>query len=298
MTTALKASGGRTDRTGGGTVPVIARTLLSPLGACGAGLLLLLLGIAGLGPWLWPYDHITQHQSAVLVPPSGRHWLGTSRLGEDVLAQCIRGLQKSMVIGLLVAVLSTGLAAVVGLTAGYCGRWIDRALMWGVDMLLILPSFLIVAVLSPALRERSWLYMVLVIAMFQWMLTARIIRARAASLRGREFVAAARYMGAPTGWIIRTHVVPHLVPLLVIDCTLHVGAAVLSEAGLSYFGFGIQTPDVSLGTLVAAGGGSALTYPWVFLAPVGLLVVTVTAVGLLGEALRRALDEGDTHGVR
>jgi peptide/nickel transport system permease protein len=267
----------------------------SPLAVCGAVLLTLLVGTACLGPWLWPHDHITQHRNAVLVPPTGEHWLGTSRLGEDVFAQCVRGLQKSLVIGLLVAVLSTLLAAVIGLTAGYAGRWVDRSLMWGVDMLLILPSFLVVAVLSPVLRERSWLWMVLVIALFQWMLTARIVRARAVSLKQREFVVAARYMGAPTWSIVRTHLVPHLVPLLVIDCTLHVGTAILSEAGLSYFGFGIQPPDVSLGSLVAAGSGSALTYPWVFLAPVGFLMTTVTAVGLLGEALRRVLDEGDTH---
>lgn len=276
--------------------PPMGRLVRNPLAVCGAGLLALLAVAAVAGPFLWPYDHIAQDAGAALVPPSGDHWLGTSRLGEDLFAQCVRGLQKSLVVGLSVAVLSTLLAAAVGLTAGYVGRLVDRALMWGVDMMLILPSFLLVAVLSPVLQERSWLWMVLVLALTQWMLTARVIRARAVSLRRREFVRAAQYAGAPTGWILRRHLLPHLVPLLVIDCTLHVGAAILAEAGLSYFGFGIQPPDVSLGSLVAAGSGSALTYPWVFLAPVGFLVATVTAVGLLGEALRRVLDEGDTDG--
>ncbi|MBB5937710.1 ABC transporter permease [Streptomyces zagrosensis] len=273
------------------------RMLRDPMAVVGALLLALLVGLAVLGPWLWPYDHTTQRPEAMLAEPSAKHWLGTARLGEDVLAQCVRGLQKSLVIGVLVAVISTALATAVGLAAGYFGKRADRALMWGVDMLLILPSFLVVAVISPTLRDRSWLYMVLVIALFQWTLTARVIRARTLSLRGRQFVGAARYMGAGAGWIVRKHLVPHLVPLLVIDCTLHVSAAILSEAGLSYFGFGIQAPDVSLGSLVADGSGSALTYPWVFLAPVGFLVVTVTGVGLLGEALRRALDEGEAHAV-
>ncbi|MET9378135.1 ABC transporter permease [Streptomyces sp. NPDC002992] len=274
---------------------VPARLLRSPLALCGAVLLLFLAGSALVGPRLWPYDPVTQDPGAALLPPSADHWLGTARLGEDLLAQCLTALRKSLLIGLLVAGLSTLLATLVGLTAGYVGRGVDRSLMWGVDMLLVLPSFLVVAVLSPALRDRSWLWTVLVIALFQWMLTARVVRARAVSLRRREFVTAARFMGAPTGWILRRHLVPHLVPLLVIDCTLHVGAAILGEAGLSYFGFGIQPPDVSLGTLLAVGSGSALTYPWVFLAPVGFLVLTVTAVGLLGEALRRVLDEEDGH---
>ncbi|WP_030214494.1 ABC transporter permease [Streptomyces bikiniensis] len=268
------------------------RTPGRPSIVCGAALLLALAGAAVLGPLLWPYDHVAQDRTAMLVPPGGEHWLGTSRLGEDLLAQCLQGLRKSLVIGLLVAVLSTTLSAAVGLAAGYLGRWVDRCLMWGVDMLLILPPFLVAAVLSPLLRERSWLYMVLVLALFQWMLTARVVRARTVALRQREFVTAAHHMGAPTLWIMRRHLLPHLVPLLVIDCTLHVGAAILGEAGLSYFGFGIQPPDVSLGTLVATGSGSALTYPWAFLAPVGFLVVTVSAVGLLGEGLRRALEEG------
>ncbi|MFD7324088.1 ABC transporter permease [Streptomyces sp. NPDC059875] len=276
--------------------PLLGRLVRTPLAVCGAVLLALITAAAVAGPFLRPYDHIAQDADAALVPPSQDHWLGTSRLGEDLFAQCVRGLQKSLVVGVSVAVLSTLLAAAVGLTAGYVGRIVDRALMWGVDMLLILPSFLIVAVLSPVLRHRSWLWMVLVLALTQWMLTARVIRARAVSLRRREFVRAARCAGAPGGWILRRHLLPHLVPLLVIDCTLHVGAAILAEAGLSYFGFGIQPPDVSLGSLVAAGSGSALTYPWVFLAPVGFLVATVTAVGLLGEALRRVLDEGDSNG--
>ncbi|MET9515663.1 ABC transporter permease [Streptomyces sp. NPDC002994] len=271
------------------------RLVGSPLALIGSALLALLVLTAFAGPLLYPYGHTEQDHTALLAPPSYEHWLGTSRLGEDLLAQSMRGLQKSLVIGLLVAVVSTLLAALVGTVAGLAGRWADRSLMWLVDVLLTLPPFLIVAVLSPALRDRSWILMVLIIAAFQWMLTARMVRARTMSLRGADFVRAAEFMGASRARIIVTHLLPNMAPLLIIDCTINVGAAVLSEAGLSYFGFGIQPPDVSLGTLVATGSGSALTYPWAFLVPVGFLVTAVVAVGLLGEALRRALGQEENH---
>ncbi|MFC5289514.1 ABC transporter permease [Actinokineospora guangxiensis] len=256
-------------------------------GVLAGGGSLVLLGLAAvLGPLVVPYGHAEQDLLAVLSPPSASHPLGTARLGEDVLAQCLRGLQKSLVIGLLAAVLTTVVSAVVGTLAGYLGGMADRVLMGVVDVLLVLPPILVVAVVSPALREQSWLVLVLLIAGFQWMLTARVVRARARSLRASGYVVAAEDMGASVGRVVTRHLMPQMAPLLVIDCTMNVATAVLAEAGLSYFGFGVQPPDVSLGTLVAAGSGSALTFPWVFLAPVGFLAVTVIAAGMLGEGLR------------
>ncbi|MFD4444532.1 ABC transporter permease [Nocardia sp. NPDC058519] len=252
----------------------------------GATVLGLLALAAFVGPHLLPYSHTQQDLTAILTPPSAAHPLGTARLGEDVLALCLRGLQKSLVIGLLAAVLTTVLAAVVGTIAGYLGGKTDRALMAVVDILLVLPPILVVAVLSPALRGQSWLVLVVLISGFQWMLTSRVVRARARSLRTSGFVVAAENMGASTARIITHHMLPLMAPLLIIDCTMNVATAVLTEAGLSYFGFGVQPPDVSLGTLVATGTGSALTFPWVFVAPVGFLAATVLATAVLGEGLR------------
>ncbi|MER7404928.1 ABC transporter permease [Streptomyces sp. NPDC000070] len=270
--------------------------LRRPQAITGVALLAVLWGAAFVGPLTASYGHEEQDHSALLSPPSGEHWLGTSRLGEDLLAQCLRGLQKSLLVGVCVALVSTLLAAVVGTVAGYVGGRVDRLLMWATDALLVLPAILVVAVVSPALRGHSWVWLVLMLAAFQWMLTARVVRARTLSLRERDFVRAARFMGLGTAQVIARHLLPHMAPLLIIDCTVNVGTAVLGEAGLSYFGLGIQPPDVSLGTLLATGTGSALTYPWVFLAPVGFLVATVTAVGLLGEALRASLGEEEGHG--
>lgn len=269
-----------------GVLAPTRRVLRRPGVAIGAGLLVLLAVAAFVGPLVLPFAYDRSDFGDILAPPSPAHPLGTARLGEDMLALCLRGLQKSLVIGLLAAVLTTALAAVIGTVAGYLGGFADRALMSVVDILLVLPPILVIAVLSPALRDQSWLVLVGLIAGFQWMLTSRVVRARARSLRGVGYVVAAQDMGASTTRVVTRHLLPQMAPLLLIDCTLNVASAVLAEAGLSYFGFGVQPPDVSLGTLVATGTGSALTFPWVFLAPVGFLAATVLAAAILGEGLR------------
>ncbi len=263
----------------------------------GVVLILLFVG-AFVSPWFYPFDYRQQDDLFLLTPPSPTHWFGTSKLGEDLFAQTMRGLQKSLVIGLLVAALSTGLAAVVGAAAGYFGKATDRSLMWVVDLLLVLPSFLVVAILSPLFRGGSWLLLVLLLGLFSWMITARIVRGMTLSLREREFVKAARFMGMPAWQIILKHLLPNMASLLIIDATVNVGAAILAETSLSFFGFGIQPPDVSLGTLIASGTESALTFPWLFLFPAGLLVLTVLAVNFLGDGLRDALDPTSTRSRR
>lgn len=261
-----------------------------------AGPALLVLVLAALaGPLLAPGGG-PPDQGPLLAPPSGEHWFGTTKLGEDLFHQTMLGLRRSLVIGLLVAVLSTGLAAAVGTAAGYLAGPADRALTWLTDLLLVLPPFVVLAVLSPLLRGRSWLLLVLLLAAFQWMLTARLVRSRTRVLRTEDYVVAARLTGASAPRVIGTHVLPAMAPLLLVDVTLNVAGAVLGEAGLSFFGFGVRPPDVSLGTLLAAGSESALTFPWLFLCPAGVLVGLVLAVGYLGEGLRSAVQAGGGSG--
>ncbi|MGA1143090.1 MAG: ABC transporter permease, partial [Ilumatobacteraceae bacterium] len=224
--------------------------------------------------------------------PSQEHWFGTSQIGGDVFALTIRGLQKSLIIGLLVAVFSTGLAAIAGGFAGYLGGKVDRSVMWLIDALLVLPSFLIIAVMSPLYRGRTWLVFVVLLAAFGWMVTARIVRSATMSLRERDFVRAAQYMGVPVRKIVFRHLLPNVASILIIDATLNVGATILSETGLSYLGFGVQPPDVSLGSLIAEGTASALTYPWLFMFAGSALILTVLAVSFIGDGLRDAFDPG------
>jgi peptide/nickel transport system permease protein len=269
---------------------VLRRFLRRRLAVGGLVVLALLFLLAFAGPSISRWDYRSHDFDAFLQPPSWSHWFGTSQIGEDVYAQTLRGLQKSLIIGLLTALFSTGIAAVVGACAGYFGGWADRVLMWFVDLLLVLPGFLIIAILSPTFRGRTWLLFVVLLAGFSWMITARVVRGLSLSLREREFVQAARFMGVPPAVIIARHLLPNMSSLLIIDATINVGGAILAETGLSYFGFGVQPPDVSLGTLIADGTRSALTFPWLFLFAGGLLILTVLAVSVVGDGLRDAFD--------
>src|SRR6478735_5441631 len=255
-------------------------------------LVVLFVGCCALPPLL-PYSYTDLDFYALLQPPSTRHWFGTNTLGQDLLALTLRGMQKSMLIGLCVALISTTIAAAVGAVAGYFGGWRDRALMWIVDLFLVVPSFLLIAIMTPRVKQSgSVLLLIVLLSVFSWMISSRLVRGMTMSLRDREFIRAARYMGVP-GWrVIVRHILPNVASILIIDTTLNVGAAILAETSLSFLGFGVQPPDVSLGTLIADGTKSTLTFPWVFLFPAGALVLIVFCTNFIGDALRDAVDPG------
>ncbi len=246
---------------------------------------------AYLLPGLLPYSYTDLDYDALLHPPSARHWLGTNALGQDLLAQTLRGMQKSMLIGVCVALISTVIAATVGAISGYFGGWRDRVLMWVVDLLLVVPSFILIAIVTPRTKNSGNIgALIVLLAAFSWMISSRMVRGLTMSLRDREFVRAARYMGVPNYQIITRHIIPNVASILIIDTALNVAVAILAETGLSFLGFGIQPPDVSLGTLIADGTASAITFPWVFLFPAGILVLILVCANLAGDGLRDALD--------
>jgi peptide/nickel transport system permease protein len=264
--------------------------LREPAAVIGLTVVLVLFALAYGGPHLdhWSYDQ--PDFNAFLAPPSAQHWFGTTQIGDDVFAQTMRGLQKSLIIGLLAGVSGTAIAAAVGTVAGYFGGWSDRVMVWLIDLLLVVPSFLFIAILSPYYEGKTWLLYVVLIAVFSWMITGRMVRGLTVSVAGLDYIKAARYLGVPARRIILRHVLPNIASLLIIDVALGVNSAVMTETSLSFLGFGIQPPDVSLGTLLDAGQGSATTQPWLFWFAAGLLVVFCLAVNLIGEGLRDALD--------
>ena len=266
------------------------------LAVAGLVILVAMFVLAFVGPFFGKYSWDSLDFFNLLQPPSREHLFGTSQIGGDVYALTLRGLQKSLIIGILVAIFSTGLAAIAGGFAGFYGGKVDRSVMWIIDALLVLPSFLIIAVMSPWFRGRTWLIFVVLLAAFGWMITARIIRSATMSLRERDFVRAAIYMGIPARKIVFRHLLPNVASILIIDATLNVGGTILSETGLSYLGFGVQPPDVSLGSLIAEGTASALTYPWLFMFAGAALVLTVLAVSFVGDGLRDAFDPGSAMG--
>ena len=260
-----------------------------------ATLVALFVGCYALPPLL-PYSYSELDFTALQTPPSPQHWFGTNALGQDVLAQVLRGMQKSMLIGVCVAVISTLIAATVGAIAGYFGGWRDRALMWFVDLVLVVPSFILIAIITPRTKNSANIALLIVLlAAFSWMISSRMVRGLTMSLREREYVLAARYMGVPNRTIIARHILPNVASILIIDTALNVGGAILAETGLSYLGFGVQPPDVSLGTLIADGTKSATTFPWVFLFPAGVLVLILVCANLTGDGLRDAFDPGSAN---
>jgi peptide/nickel transport system permease protein len=270
---------------------VLRRFLRSPSALASLIVLMLLFVGCYALPSFLPYSYTDLDYTALLQPPNTRHWLGTNALGQDLLAQTMRGMQKSMLIGLCVAIISTGIAATVGSIAGYFGGWRDRALMWLVDLMLVVPSFILILILTPRTKNSgNVIVLVLLLSGFGWMVSSRMVRGMTMSLREREFIQAARYMGVANRRIITHHVVPNVASILIIDTALNVAVAILAETGLSYLGFGIQPPDVSLGTLIADGTQPATTFPWVFLFPAGVLVLILVCANLTGDGLRDALD--------
>lgn len=278
---------------------VLRRAFARPEAWVGSGLLLLVVGWGLLGPLLLPAGATEPDATAFGLPPGPGHWFGTTDIGEDLFALTALGLRTSLGVGLVAAPLATALAALVGSVSGYVGGRTDRLLVGLVDLALVLPSFYLLVLVSPLLGRASWFGAAVAIAAFGWMVTARALRGASRSLRERDFVRASVYSGARTGWVVRRHVLPHLASLLVVDLVVGVGAAVLTEATLGWVGLGVTGEAVSLGTLLADGSPAALTRPWLFWCPAAVLVVAVLGTGLVGDAVRDALDpagEGDRRG--
>jgi peptide/nickel transport system permease protein len=272
---------------------VLRRFLRRRLAIFGLLMVALFFAFAYLGPLFYQWKYTDLDFNALFQPPSADHWFGTTQNGFDIFALTMRGLQKSLIIGIIGAIISTGIAAVVGAFAGYFGRWVDRAGQILIDLLLVLPAFLIIAIISPAFHGKTWLIFVLLLAAFQWMITARVVRSLTLSLKEREFVQAARFMGVP-GWrIVFRHLLPNMSSFLIIDATINVSSLILAEVGLSFFGFGVQPPDSSLGTLINdfwQFAGTPSSYQFTF--PAVTLVLLVLSVNLVGDGLRDALDPG------
>lgn len=259
-------------------------------------ILVALFAIFGSYIGKWAYTDVDT--SAFLSPPSAEHWFGTTQGGRDVFAMVVEGTRKSMMIGVCVALLQTSIAALIGSSAAYFGGWWEKVALWFTDLLLVVPSFLIIAILSQraGAAKGSIALFIILLAGFGWMLTARVVRSLTLSVKDLDYVNAARFMNVPSSRIILRHIIPNIASLLIVDATVNVAYAVISETTLSYFGFGVQAPNTSLGTLIAEGQRSATTYPWIFLAPAAVLVIMLVCVNFMGDGLRDAIDPSSKSG--
>jgi ABC-type dipeptide/oligopeptide/nickel transport system permease subunit len=255
--------------------------------------LVVLASLVGGRFWRYDYAEITDEFS---TPPSLQHPMGTNGVGNDTLAQVLRGAQKSVQIMLLVAVISTVIGVAVGAVAGYYRRWVDAVLMRTIDLVLMVPLLAVSAVLAKKVQDSgSWFGIAIILAAFSWMSVARVVRAEILSLREKEFVEAARAVGASDARIIFRHLLPNVTGSIIVSATLTMALAILLETTLSYLGLGVVVPDTSLGLLVSDGQAAAQTRWWLFYFPGLVIVVIVLCVNFIGDGLRDAFDPRQTR---
>ena len=268
---------------------VAARALQTRGTGFGLAVVALVLLVALSADVIAPYNPNQAQQAGVLTPPALAHWLGTDQLGRDVLSRIIHGARTSVQAGVVSVgfALMTGVS--IGLLAGYHGGWIDDALVLLVDALWSFPTLVlalaIAASLGPGLTNAM-----LAIGFVFTPVFARLVRGQTLSVRERDFVMAARALGAGSGRVMLRHIWPNVTPPIIVQTSLLVASAIVVEAALSFLGLGIEPPTASWGSMLKAGYQYMQQAPWLSFAPGTAIFVTVLAFNLLGDGLRRGLD--------
>jgi peptide/nickel transport system permease protein len=257
-------------------------------------LVVVIISLVGGRFWKYGYADITDQFSS---PPSLAHPMGTDDIGHDSLAQVLRGAQKSVQVALMVAFLATAIGTVIGALAGYYRGWVDSALMRFTDLVLTIPSIAILAVLASTVASQAgnWFFIGLILALLQWTYIARVVRGTFLSLREKEFVEAARALGASDTRIMFRHLLPNATGSIIVNATVTVAIAILLETALSFLGLGIKPPDTSLGLLVSTGQQAATTRPWLFYFPGLVIIVIALTINFVGDGLRDAFDPTQTR---
>jgi peptide/nickel transport system permease protein len=281
---------------GSGSGSVVLRGLLrNKLAAVALAVLALLLVAALFAPLLAPYDPNTQNLLLRLRPPawqdggSGAHLLGTDQLGRDMLSRVVYGTRVSLLVGAGAALLAGVVGTAVGLASGYFGGWADRTLMRLADVQLAFPSLLLALAVVGFLGSGLWVVIV-VLGFTGWVSYARVVRSEVMSLRTRDFVTEARAIGVTDVTIMRRHLLPNVMAPLATIGTLHVAAAIVAEASLSYLGLGVPKETVTWGGMLSDGQLYLGTSWWVAVFPGIALMLTSLAINITGDALRDVAD--------
>ncbi|OYN92360.1 ABC transporter permease [Parenemella sanctibonifatiensis] len=273
----------------------VKRFFRNKLAVIGLAVFFLLILLSIFGKVISPYDFSELDFMAFNQPPNSQHWFGTNALGQDNFTRTAHGLQRSIIIAVCVSSATTLISAMVGATAAYFGGAYERIVLAIIHFLLVVPTFLILAMLSNS-AGGDWRVLIVVMIAIGWMYAARVIWSLSMSIREREYVTASRYMGVNPFVVVWRHMVPNIGSLLVIQFTLGIVGTVMSETGLSFLGFGIKLPDVSLGTLLQEGNATLTTTPWLFYFPAGVLTLLTTSMALIADGLRDALDPSSAAG--
>lgn len=288
----------------------LARFRRHKMAVVGAVFLAVVVLIAAAAPALTPYAFDRQDLFATYNPPTSRHWAGTDSLGRDVLSRLMYGARVSMSVGVTTLLLVLAIGVPIGLTAGYLGGTFDLLLMRLVDVVYAIPYLLLVVLLQtfftaflPTVHAGPLIWLrtvnhntngiaaiVLALSLIGWLDVARIVRGQALGLRPREFVQAARSLGAADRHIMLAHLLPNVMAPIIVMATVLIPNFIIAEAGLSFLGLGVQPPLPSWGIMIAEGIDSIESYPRLVIAPALVLAATLLSLNFVGDGLRDALD--------
>jgi peptide/nickel transport system permease protein len=259
------------------------------LALAGSVLVLFLFFVSLLAPWLAPYDPNAIDLKNILAPPSAEHWFGTDQLGRDVCSRMIWGAGISLKVGFVATGIAILIGTILGAVSGYYGGWVDSVIMRFVDIMLCFPTFFLILAVIALLEPSIWNIMI-IIGITGWMGITRLVRADFISLKERDFILAARAIGASDIRIIFGHMLPNAMASILVTATLGVAGAILTESALSFLGIGVQPPTPSWGNILTAGKDNIDIAWWLSLYPGLAILLTVLGYNLLGEGIRDSLD--------
>jgi peptide/nickel transport system permease protein len=272
---------------------IFDRFIRNKIAVGGAVFLLLLLLFCFLGPLFWRIDPTLPDYtsvSATLAPPSLAHPFGTDTVGRDTMARMMSGGRVSLLVGLTSMLMAIIFGIGIGSVAGYYGGIIDNILMRFTDVILSVPLYLLLFVLSASFTDGTPKSVIILIAIFGWTYAARLVRGEFLALKEREFVMASRTIGAKDLRLMFRHILPNAAGPIIVNATLLIGINIILESVLSYFGFGIKPPDASWGAMITDANGLFDLDAWLMLFPALAIFLTVLSLNLVGDGLRDALD--------
>ena len=257
--------------------------------------ILFFIAAAIIGPYIWPYDSLEVRTGDRLQPPlailkdGSRAWLGTDKVGRDILAQILEGARISLIVGGATIVLAGSIGLTFGVLAGYRGGFSDSLLMRLADIQLAFPSILL-AIMIAAVLGPSVTNVILTLSLTRWVIFARVARAATLTAKEREYVLAARATGVPPLRMLVKHIIPATIPPLLVIATVEVGLVIIAEASLSFLGLGVPAGQPSWGQMVAIGRDNLNTAWWMATMPGAALSLVVLSIGLFGDQVRDELD--------
>jgi peptide/nickel transport system permease protein len=272
---------------------IFDRFMRNKVAVAGSLFLILMFVLCFLGPLIWRLDPNFANVLSVndtLSPPGLAHPFGTDDVGHDMLARIMSGGRVSLLVGLTSMLMAIILGIGIGSFAGFYGGIIDNVLMRFTDVILSIPLYLLLFVLSASFTDGTPKSVVILIAIFGWTYAARLVRGEFLALKEREFILASRTIGAKNFRLMFRHILPNAAGPIIVNATLLISANIILESVLSYFGFGIKLPDASWGQMISDGQNLFAVDPWVVIFPALAIFLTVLSLNLVGDGLRDALD--------